>query len=395
MLFYYLVFLLIGIIFGTLTGLTPGIHINLISTILISISIPLYSKIPTIYLIIFITSMSITHTFLDFIPSIFLGCPEEDTALSVLPGHKFLKKGLAYPAIMLTNYGSLFGAIYFLLFFYPIIFIMKLLYNPIQKNIGIIILLLTIYLILKQKNKINALLIFFLSGILGLLTLNLNNQTNPLLPLLCGLFGAPSIIYSIKNKTKIPEQKIFNPRIKKLKILILSFLITPIITFLPSLGTGQSVILTKSFLKNTTQKEYLFLQGIINTLVMCFSIITLYQFNITRTGSAIAIKTLLQEFTLKHLFLILLTISLTAIISFYLTKNLSKIFAQKINKINYTKISISTLILLLITIILFSKIQGIFIFLFSTSIGLLTIKLKTNKTNMMACLMVPTIIFYL
>ena len=32
-------------------------------------------------------------TFIDFIPSIFLGCPDTDTELSILPGHELLKKG--------------------------------------------------------------------------------------------------------------------------------------------------------------------------------------------------------------------------------------------------------------------------------------------------------------
>src|SRR3989344_7011318 len=98
--------LLLGTIAGTLTGLFPGIHINLISAILVSsLSLPFISSLPIISLIVFIVSMSITHTFLDFIPSILLGAPEEDSFLSVLPGHQLLKKGRGYEAIILTLYG--------------------------------------------------------------------------------------------------------------------------------------------------------------------------------------------------------------------------------------------------------------------------------------------------
>ena len=50
--------------------------------------------------------MAITHTFIDFIPSIFLGAPDEDSVLSILPGHKLLLKGYAYTGIILTLYGS-------------------------------------------------------------------------------------------------------------------------------------------------------------------------------------------------------------------------------------------------------------------------------------------------
>ena len=53
--------------------------------------------------------MAITHTFTDFLPSIFLGAPDEDTALSTLPGHRFLLKGKGYGAVRLTLIGSFFG----------------------------------------------------------------------------------------------------------------------------------------------------------------------------------------------------------------------------------------------------------------------------------------------
>ncbi|MFC1682504.1 tripartite tricarboxylate transporter permease, partial [Nanoarchaeota archaeon] len=107
MLFQLLIYLLIGILFGTLTGLIPGIHINLIGIFLVSLSISTFTSINPIYLIVFITSMAITHTFVDFIPSIFLGCPDTDTELSVLPGHELLKKGQGYQAVVLSAYGSL------------------------------------------------------------------------------------------------------------------------------------------------------------------------------------------------------------------------------------------------------------------------------------------------
>ena len=82
--------LLLGIVVGTFTGLAPGIHINLVSAILLgSLStIPFLNSFAKIYFVVFIVAMAITHSLLDFIPSIFLGAPDEDTALSVLPGHE-------------------------------------------------------------------------------------------------------------------------------------------------------------------------------------------------------------------------------------------------------------------------------------------------------------------
>ena len=103
MFFQILLATLIGIFLGTITGLIPGIHINLISIMILSLSPLLANYFSLLYLTVAIISMAITHTFLDFIPSIFLGCPDTDTELSVLPGHELLKKGQGYEAIMLLH----------------------------------------------------------------------------------------------------------------------------------------------------------------------------------------------------------------------------------------------------------------------------------------------------
>ena len=52
----------------------------------------------------------VTHTFLDIIPSVFLGAPDTDTALSVLPGHKLMLAGRGYEAIKCSALGS-FGSV--------------------------------------------------------------------------------------------------------------------------------------------------------------------------------------------------------------------------------------------------------------------------------------------
>ncbi|MBI2004265.1 tripartite tricarboxylate transporter permease [Candidatus Pacearchaeota archaeon] len=84
MLIQILLAIFAGTFTGVLTGLIPGIHVNLIGVFLISLSSTLLFNINPLYLVIFIVAIAITHIFIDFIPSIFLGCPDTDTELSVL-----------------------------------------------------------------------------------------------------------------------------------------------------------------------------------------------------------------------------------------------------------------------------------------------------------------------
>ena len=68
---FYLIFsLILGVLAGTITGLIPGIHINLIAIALLSVSAYLLNITTPLILIIFIISMAITHTFIDYIGEI-------------------------------------------------------------------------------------------------------------------------------------------------------------------------------------------------------------------------------------------------------------------------------------------------------------------------------------
>jgi len=394
MLIEILLFLFIGIAAGTITGLIPGIHINLIGVLLVSLSASLFISMNPIYFIVFIASMAITHTFIDFIPSIFLGCPDTDTELSVLPGHELLKKGHGYQAIILTCYGSLAAIFVLILISFPSIFIISKIYKFIPMLIPGLLILASFFLISTEKKKFTALFIFLLSGFLGLCVLNLPSIDQPLLPLLSGLFGGSMLIISIKNKTQIPKQEITKPKTKILKPLLGAVIASPLCSFLPGLGSGQAAIIGNTISK-TDKKGFLILLGATNTLVMGFSFISLYVISKTRTGAAVAIQQIIGILSPKLLILILIVMIITGILSFFLTMFLAKFFSQKITKINYTILSTATLILLVIVVFLMSGILGLAVLTASTLTGIYCISLKVRRTNMMGCLLIPTIILYL
>lgn len=400
MLIQIIITLLIGILFGTITGLIPGIHINLIGILLVSISTTLFLSLNPIYLIVLISSMAITHTFIDFIPSIFLGCPDTDTELSVLPGHELLKQGKGYEAVLLSVYGSLFAIIILILIAYPSSLIFPKIYNLTNlKNWILPAILITVstLLILIEKKKIPAIIVFILSGILGYLVLNLEGLNQPLLPLLTGLFGSSILLTSIKNKIKIPEQdtrKISFKKRKFIKPLFGSLVASPLCSFLPGLGSGQAAIMG-NMISKTDQKGFIVLLGATNTLVMGFSFITLYLFSKTRTGSAAAMQQIIGTITFQLLILILTVILISGIISFYLTKFLAKSFSKHINKISYSKLSTIILILLVVIVTSISGFLGLWVLIISTMLGIYCNSLGVRKTLMMGCLLIPTVLLYL
>jgi len=387
--------LLVGISAGTLTGLTPGLHINLIAVFILSLL--LISPLPIIPLLIFITAMAITHTFMDFIPSIFLGAPDEDTALGILPGHELLLSGHGHHALKLTLIGSTI-AIITLIFIIPTFFLlMPKIYPFLQRMMAFFLIWISIFLIYHEKEfKIKAILIFILSGFLGISVFNLEIQ-QPLLPLLTGLFGTSTIIHSIKCKTIIPKQQTKKKTINKKQIIkpaIATIIVSPICSFFPGLGSSQAAIIGSKITGKLNREQFLILIGSINTLIMSLSFITLFLFQKSRTGAAFAISQITQLST-TGLIAIITTIFITTIIIIPISLLISKIIARHIHKIPYIKISIFILFFLTAIVIYFTGLLGLITLIVATILGLACIEFGTRRGFLMGAILIPTIIFYL
>ena len=390
----FLLALLLGILAGTITGLTPGIHINLVAAILLSMT-SLQQNIT--FFIVLVTAMAITHTFIDFIPSIFLGAPDEENALSVLPGHELLLKGHGHHAVKLTLVGSVIAVFLFIPLSLLIIFFVPKIYPFINRMLGFFLIWIVILLVYSErKSKLKAVLIFTLSAFLGFAVLNLE-LSDPLLPLFSGLFGASIIIFSIKQKTKIPLQKKERiPIFKKdiIKPTIASILVSPICALFPGLGSSQAAVIGSEITGKLDREQFLILIGSVNTLILSLSFVVLFTIQKNRTGIAAAISEI-TTLSNSNLILIFATIILSTIILVPLILFLSKIFSKYILKINYQKLSFAVLTLIIIIVIFFSGALGFFVFVASTILGLTCTEFEVRKSFLMGSLMMPTIIYYL
>ncbi len=396
MLIGLLIAILFGIFIGTFTGLFPGIHINLVGALLVTLSSSVFIHLSSIYLVVFITALAITHTFVDFIPSIFLGCPDTDTELSVLPGHEMLKQGKGYEAVMRTAYGGLISTIFLIVLAFPLAFILSKFYIHLQKVMPFILIGICIIMVLSEKRKFPALIVLTLTGILGTCVLNLNLK-EPLLPLLSGLFGSSMLLISINQNTKIPQQELTLKKIKPrefLRPISGALIASPLCGFLPGLGGGQAAVIGNQISK-TNEKDFLILLGTVNVFVMGLSFVSLYSISRIRTGAAASIQSILGVMNSNVLILILIVCLLTGITSFFLVKKLSMVFLRFIQKVDYKKLSLATIIFLSILILIISGILGIVVFIISTLTGIYCISLNVRKTQMMGCLLIPTIILYL
>jgi len=343
--------------------------------------------------------MAITHTFLDTIPAIFLGAPEADTALSILPGHKLLSEGRGYHAVILTLIGSLFSIILAIIFAPIIAIIINKIYPYLSKIMGHILIVTSIFLISKDsKSKYWAFIIFMLAGVLGIATLNFPNLENPLFPLLSGMFGTSGLIISLNQKVKIPAQIISELKIKKKTIsqaVGASFVAGSLCSFMPGLGPSQAAIIGSQLTKKMEREGFLILIGGLNTINIIMSFIALYILDKARNGAIITVSKIMGSFSLSNLILFLGVALVVAGIATFLTINLTKIFSKIMTKVNYTKLCISIIILIFGLTIFLSGKYGLLILTVSTALGIVPPLIGVGRNHLMGCLLLPVILYFI
>jgi len=399
MLFEILIALSAGILFGIITGLTPGIHVNLISLLLLSSAPVLVKFFSLTSLSVFIIAMSITHTFIDSIPSIYLGAPDSDTALGVLPGHRYLLKGHGYAAVKLTLIGSL-GAIILSIILFPLLVpIVKHGYPLIENYIGYFLLAVALFMILRDKNKLWALIVFSLSGTLGLIVLSMPNLSNPLFPMLSGLFGISTLIISLLRKESIPKQVLVKEtpldKKKTIKALISGQFSGFLTAVFPGLGAATAAVISLQFTKKLGDHGFLILIGAINTVNFTLSLLTLLVLNKARNGAVITVQKLVENISLPHILMFLCVALIAGGIAFILGVMISRGFSSLITKINYRALVIGIISFIFILTIILCNPVGLVILIISTAVGLIPPEKGLPRIHSMGCLLVPIIIYFL
>ncbi|MBW2999896.1 tripartite tricarboxylate transporter permease [Candidatus Woesearchaeota archaeon] len=389
----------LGIFAGIFTGLIPGIHINLIAVLLLSASPFLLRFTNPLVLCIFIVAMAVTHTFLDFIPSIFLGAPESASALGVLPGHRYLLKGFGLMAVKLTLIGS-FGALLLSIAIFPLLIpFVGFIYPLLKDYIGYMLVAVVIFMVLRDRKKLWALGIFLLSGCLGLIVFNIPNFSDPLFPMLSGLFGISTLIISLSQNEKIPKQKISQEVKVKKKIMLKALLSGEfsgfITAIMPGLGAATAAVISMQITRKLGDHGFMILLGSINTVNFVLSMATLYVLDKARNGAVIAVQKLIGETGIYVIIAFLCAALLAGCAGVYLGLKIGKAFSSLISKVNYKKLVISIIVLITLLVIVMTGPLGLLVLLVSTAVGIIPAEVKVTRTHSMGCLLLPVIMYFL
>lgn len=373
----------LGILIGTLTGLIPGIHVNTAGASIFASSTVLLKFVSPEFLCVLMVAMSIAHALLEFAPSMLLGVPDEGTAISILPRHRMVLEGRSKEAIRIVAIGG-FGAIVVIILMLPLFATILPIFHEVSKPYTWLILLFTsIYLIYKLtnnfKNFLWSLFLFIFSGILGWTLFQTSISSGILLMcVFSGLFGISTIFFSLNDNSTIPHQNRFydlNIDLNKFKSIFAGGISGAILGFLPGFGPAQGSVIAQVVSGSSEEKEdtdnFLLAISGLNTSDTLFSLIAIYLIGNPRSGIAVYMSYLIDDFSFNYLLIFIFTSLLAVSISLILCLKLGDSFSKVMGGINYKKLSI-------VVIILMIGILYIFGFYYKVNIFYLTLALVTS-----------------
>lgn len=268
-----------GYLLGIISGLLPGIHNNNFALALVAFAPLLAEKgLSPFYIAVIILSNAVSQTFHDIIPSVFLGAPDGDTALAVLPGHRLLIDGAGAEAVRLSAIGSAGSVVASLLFVVPFSLFFSSIYPYIEEHMALILISIVFLMLASEKGeqsedkgdqdtlakyryKSFALFLFLITGVLGLFAFSREalmvpvinfGEPSALLPLLSGLFGASQLIISLLTSSTIPEKSVSRLKLSQKRIVrgvLTGSAAGSLVAWLPGLSSAIAALLAGLFVK--------------------------------------------------------------------------------------------------------------------------------------------------
>jgi len=352
----------------------------------------------------FIMSASVVHSFVDFVPSVFTGAPDPDDTISMLPGHRLLMSGKGMSAVRAAAIGSAIGTGCALLLAIPVQYILM---NGLGERLDIITFsilafALSIIVINEEGHRLWALILIFLSGILGFVCMNGNLPcsgifgTNTLLfPLLSGLFGIPALLSSTK-KTKIPKQYDTVDYPVNSVPGIKGVLVGCVAGWYPGITSTAGASIASAIIPEKDPARFISLVASIGTVTTVFSLVTLSISGSGRSGTVLVIKEIVGNdvsgFCSEAFLLMLLSVAIAAVMGYWLTICSGRLMCKIANDFNLGTMNKAIIVLIIILVFLLTGPFGIAILCVSAVIGYIPISLEMGRTPLTGCLMVPVII---
>jgi len=389
---------LFGVLLGTVSGLVPGVHANTLAGILLGAQAVLLAVLGPLALAGTLFAALITHTFVECVPSTFLGIPDADTSLAVLPAHALCLEGNGEEAVRIAALGSACAIIIAVPLSVLCFIFLPALQPYFDWGIGILIIAVIGYMIVMSESPGWALLIFSVSGLLGAFAMRydflcwhtLGGTTAVLMPLLAGLFGISVLLVAAQGR--LPAQQFRGLRVENktvVKSSVLGTLAGIAVGWLPGLSTATANGALASVIGyEKDRRAYILATSAANTANAFIGLAALYALSRTRNGVMVA----LAELPLPSMSELMVIGVLAASLAYVVTISLSRSVGW-LNGINSRMLNRAVILFVVGLCILLTGPFGILILVLATILGLVPHMINVSRVYCMGAIMVPVILY--
>jgi putative membrane protein len=386
-----------GIVLGTVSGLTPGLHANNMALLLASVAptIPGPPRLVGAALL----ATGVVHTFLDVVPALALGVPDPAMAASALPGHRLVLEGRGREALRLSALGSGLAVLLAVPLAIPVTRAMVVAYPTLRAHLPLVLGATALVLVLTERDAVRMLVgagSFLASGALGWLTLDLDPAAplavgSVLTPLFAGLFGAPVLVDALEGSGVPPQgdATVATAPRTVARLGAVGMLAGAVVGYVPGVSSAVAATVALLAVGGSGARGFVVTTSGVNTANSVFALFALVALGSPRTGVLVALETARAPLNLP---LLLAAAALAAAAGFCLVPLLGDRYLRRLRDADYTRLSAAVLVGLGVVSFAFAGATGVGIFLIAAALGLVPARLGARRSHLMGVLMGPLIV---
>ncbi len=374
-----LISVFIGCLFGIFTGLAPGVHLNTF--------IPLFFLLEPNFVPGFAVGTIVSDSFFNFIPTIFLGVPEESSAMALLPGHRLALKGKGLKAFKASVIGGVSASLIVLILL-PATSILTGFYDDIQALIPFFVISLVLLLSFSSEKKFKSFLAVLVSGLIGVIALDQFSSSHAFLCMFSGFFAVSAVFFMIKNRTKLPKQEEAGKTDIGFRPVLFGGLGGLFAGVLPGVTSSVVGVATKKFCGIRRALDKMVVIGGTNTVYAFVSVLAIFLIGRPRSGAAIAVRNYYSQNFFHLTGLVLLALGLSAFLALSLGPRFAAVFS-KYSKLNYLAVG-----LVLVIVSWFAGLRGILLLFVCSLLGIGCVFSRVRRSCCMGSILIPLLLYY-
>lgn len=383
----YILYAFVGVLLGSLLSVLPGMHV--LNFVGIGLFISIVFTVDALALAMIFIGMLIGYIMIGMIQMTYMGVPDDSTRYFAFPNQKYLMYGRGHEAAIIAGIGALGSALILLAIAPASSWIFPIFRRLTTPHFHWILIGVVFYLLQAEwpkdwgsraKTRLGRLkdgwaslsagwLTFFLAMMLGFITLNISIMSphrafQNLMPVVVGFFAISYVLMNLISRANIPPQNIGSTLYVSKKDMVrgtsTGFLGGMFAAYQPMITAGPGLKLAGHATATSGDTQFMISGGAgrYAYYIGAFFLFWLPLLHLTRGGMAWITSAIYQPTVESEFWLLLAGIAMATVFAFVLLFVLSKIIARAIPRVNFHKLSMMILPLIIGIVWGFSASRG-------------------------------------